>query len=134
VDQHSCLTMTDFSKITAVTEGFASSSPLIDGWAWSTDPPTHGDGWFAVLLSYEEDGTSTHAMVFAGGRARTFTAGTLIAHAGPFPDQATAEEWGYDHDPDDIESGPSYLVGEKPSEVPRYIFGSSLKEIKWRPF
>jgi hypothetical protein len=92
--------MTDLSKITATAEGFASSSPLIDGWTWSTDPPA-GAGWFAVLLSYEEDGTSTHAMVFAEGRARTFTAGTLLAHAGPFPDQATAEAWGQDHDPDD---------------------------------
>jgi hypothetical protein len=72
----------------------------IDGWTWSTDPPAVA-GWFAVLLSHEEDSISTQAMFFTGGRARTFTAGTLIAHAGPLPDQTTAEAWGYYHDPDD---------------------------------
>ena len=90
--------MTDFSQFSVEVRGFAASSPLIDSWDLSDEPP--GDGWFAVLLSYEEDGISPDAMQFRNGAPITFRAGNLVAHAGPFPDQSTAEAWALAHDPD----------------------------------
>ena len=92
--------MTDLSQFTVAVKGFAASSPLIDTWTWSTDPPAGEGCWFAVLLSYEIDGISPDAMVFARGRAVTFRVGNLIAYAGPFPDQTTAAAWASAHDPD----------------------------------
>jgi hypothetical protein len=85
------------AKAKAQTEAIECGQ-VIDSWNHSDDPP--GDGWFAVLLSYEEDGISPGVMQFANGRAVTLRAGGVVAHAGPFPDQPTAEAWAFAHDPD----------------------------------
>lgn len=72
---------------------------VIGTWDLSTDPPC--DGWFAVLLSYDDDGITPDVMQFLNGATVTPKGGNLVAHAGPFPDKATAMEWCYAHDPDD---------------------------------
>ena len=83
----------------------AQRIPLMNPTEWDwirdgtcDDPPVNG--WFAVLLSYEEDGITPDAMQFRNGAPISFRAGNLVAHAGPFPDQSTAEAWALAHDPD----------------------------------
>ena len=59
------------------------------------------DGWYAVWLSYgdTEDDMSIEACQFLDSKPVKWTVAILLAHAGPFPDEAAAEAWADAHDP-----------------------------------
>jgi hypothetical protein len=73
-------------------------------WDWirdgtCDDPPVNG--WFAVWVSYgeSEDDMNFEAWQFLNGEPVAFSVAILLAKAGPFPDETTAEAWADAHNP-----------------------------------
>ena len=83
-------------------------------WCW--DPMPAVNGWFAVIRCWDPaEGMFPGAAWATGGKvlppANNGMATDGSGHAGPFPTEARARKWAYDHDPE----APSWMRTHPPA-------------------